>query len=271
MASVDTRVKEMGTYGVAWASGFLIGPTIGGAIIQSLGYSILFLIATALISLALLPTCFWLIPEYRRSNPVAVAFSGNLTIMRRLLPWYAMTSCYGTIFGVIVAILPGYANSVNIVPAMIGSLFTAFGISRILSFSMSERHLRFGEKKALSIVSAVLVVSLGVLAAFPSYIAFLVSMIMIGGCFGVIFPITISLISRHFPQERLGAAVGSYEAMFAVGFTVGPLFGGAIAAVNVSLAFFATSFFALAMLFFIRIGHAHAEAAAGAPQNAEIE
>ena len=271
LTSANTRVREMGVYGVAWASGFLIGPTIGGAIIQNLGFTVLFLVATALVSLALLPSFFWLIPEYRQSTSAVEGFSGNLSTIHRLLPWYVMTSCYGTIFGVTVAILPGYANSINIVPAMIGSLFTAFGISRILSFSMSERYLRFGEKKALSIVSAVLVVSLGVLAGFPSYLGFLVSMIMIGGCFGVIFPITISLISRHFPQERLGAAVGSYEAMFAVGFTVGPLLGGAIAAVNVSLAFFTTSFFAIAMLILVRIGHTHAGAAIKVAQNAEVE
>lgn len=48
---------------------------------------------------------------------------------------------------------------------------------------------------------------------------------VLGGCFGVIFPLSIGLISRHFQDEQAGAAVGSYETVVGIGNAIGPVLG----------------------------------------------
>jgi MFS family permease len=79
---------------------------------------------------------------------------------------------------------------------------------------------------------------------------------MMGGAIGVIFPTTISLISRHFPNDRTGAAIGSYEATFGAGFALGPLLAGTVAALtDIFTTFLMTAFFGIMMVFFTYAGH----------------
>ncbi len=77
-------------------------------------------------------------------------------------------------------------------------------------------------------------------------------MLVLGASLGVIFPLSISVISRHFPHEKLGVAVGSYETTFGIGFAVGPFMAGTVAAMaGISWSFLLTSFLAVLMLSFV--------------------
>ncbi len=260
LAPVEKRVREMGYYSVAWASGFLIGPLIGGYIVQSFGYVALFTISTVLIAIALVFTVVWVAPGYRPKIEMRPDFSGSGSTIRKLASWYLMILCYGVVFSVIATIFPGYANSVGVSPAIIGLFFTVFGISRIVIFATSERYARLGEKRALLFSSVILATGVLIIGVFSNFPAFLVSSILVGGSFGVIFPLTISLISRHFPNERLGVAVGSYETVFGVGFTVGPVLAGVIASLsNISLSFLLMSFFGFLMVPFVITAQIHRE------------
>ena len=242
LASADKRVAAMAWYSVAWASGFLIGPSIGGLVVQSLGFIQLFLVSAVIIALAIMPDVVWVVPSYRPKTPTLGHHSGSLSTIRGLMSWYTISMCYGIVFGIIVAIFPGYANSVGVLPTVIGLLFTAFGLSRVIVFAVSERLLRFGERGVLSLASGVAALGALLIAMFPGFVGFLLAMVIIGGGFGVIFPVTIGLISRHFSHERLGIAIGSYETMFGLGFAVGPFMGGAVAALaSVSLTFLLAS------------------------------
>lgn len=271
LVPIDARVKEMGLYSVAWASGILIGPVMGGFIIQYLGFTLLFVVSSLLVGLALLPDLLWLVPGYRQKAISVPQFSGNISTMRKLASWYLMAACYGIVFGVVVAIFPGYANSVNVGPTMIGFLFTVFGISRVLTFATSEWYLKLGERKALVVTSGMIAAGVAVISIFPVFQWFMVSMALLGGCFGVIFPLTISLISRHFPQGRLGTAVGSYETAYGIGFAIGPLLAGAIAAVDISLTFISMSSFGVLMMIFALLGHTYPTGSMNSPRATQTE
>jgi MFS family permease len=271
LVPADARVKEMGLYSVAWASGFLIGPVMGGLIIQYLGFTPLFLISALLVGLSLLPDLLWLVPRYHQETLSVQQFSGNISTIRKLAPWYLMAACYGVVFGIVVAIFPGYANTVNVDPAMIGFLLTVFGISRIFTFATSEWYLKLGEKKALAAASIVIAIGIAGIGMFPTFQGFMVSMVLVGGCFGVVFPLVISLISRHFPHDRLGAAVGSYETVYGIGFTLGPLLAGAMAAQSVSLTFIAMSSFGVLMMVFVLLGRTYPTAPMNGSRAAQPE
>ena len=66
---------------------------------------------------------------------------------------------------------------------------------------------------------------------------------------------TIGLISRHFPDEQNGAAVGSYESVYGVGAAIGPTLAGSVAALSdVRFSFVAASLFAILMMIIAAAG-----------------
>lgn len=259
LTPIDMRVREMGRYGIALVLGVLIGPLIGGLLIERLDYSYLFVSSSAVIVVSMVQVIIWVVPSYpsgKFSQPQNI--SGNLRIIRRLIPWYMMIICYGVVWGLITSIFPGYAHSVGISALFIGLLFTGFALARIFSYATAHHYLRFGEKRMLISISLMIsagILVLGVLSSFP---AFLLGIMLIGGGAGVVFPITISLISRQFPEDSAGAGVGSYETSCSIGQTAGPYLAGVLASLtNIRYSFITMSIFGGLMALFAANGRTH--------------
>jgi MFS family permease len=264
LVTVDGRVAEMGWYSVAWGSGYLVGPLIGGFVAQRFGYFQLFVLSTILIAVGLVSNFLTTLPQNQYAPKVQAAPSRISSTVQGLMPWYMMLLCYGVVFGVVVAIFPGYANTVGVSAELIGLLFTLFGITRVLVFAMSGRYSRFSEKKALGLSSCALALGSLIIAAFTSFVDFAAALIMMGAAIGVIFPITISLISRHFPNDRTGVAIGSYEATFGVGFALGPLLAGLVAALTgIFTTFLMTACFGVMMVVCTYAGRTYVQARSG--------
>jgi MFS family permease len=225
----EGRVKEMGTYSVAWGSGFLIGPAIGGVLVRTVGFINLFLISFLIILVAFTQAILGVVPH---AKPLLKSAPEKLNVMRQLLPWYVFIASYGMIATIVTTIFPGYANTVGINAELIGILFAIFGISRIAVFATIQHYLSFGEAKALILVSLMISGGIVTIAVFPTFFPFLLAVILLGTGFAIIFPISISLISRNFPPERAGAAIGSYESVYGVGAAIGPIFAGAVATIS---------------------------------------
>lgn len=248
LAPRKRRVREMGLYSVSWGSAFLIGPLLGGLVIQSLGFFYLFVISSALILAALLEGGTLIFPNHDRAQERPTHFADQSKVMRRLLPWYVLVACYGVVFSIVTSIFPGYANSVGISAILVGVLFTAFGIARVVGYATSEHYLHYGEKKALLLASLLIGVGSTIIVLLPSFNTFLIVLAMLGGCFAVIYPLSIGLISRHFPDTQAGVAVGSYESVYGIGSAIGPLIAGGLAAFSdARLSFISVSLFAILM------------------------
>jgi MFS family permease len=233
LTPIDKRVREMGRYGIALVLGVLIGPLIGGLLIERLDYTYLFAISSAVIVVSMVQAIIWVVPSYpsrKSSHPQNI--SGNLRIIRRLIPWYLMLICYGAVWGLITSIFPGYAHSAGISPLFIGLLFTGFALARVFSYATVHRYVRFGEKRTLVSISLMISAGILVLGVLPNFPTFLLGIILIGVGAGVIFPITISLISRQFPEESVGAGMGSYETSNNIGQTGGPYLAGVLASLT---------------------------------------
>jgi MFS family permease len=253
LSPLEVRVKEMGRYGIALVLGFLIGPLVGGLVAESFGYANLFIISTVVVVISTVQALVWLVSGYRRTEATlsSLSFSGYMGIIKRLLPLYMMIVCYGIIWGVITAIFPGYANSLGISAVLIGFLFSAFSVARIFSYATAHRYSRFGEMRTLLFVSLVIFVGLLTIALFPAFLTLLAGVMLIGGGVGVVFPVTIDLVSRNFSAERTGAAIASYETVINMGETVGPyIFGMLTAITTVGRSFLLMSLFGFFMAVF---------------------
>ena len=180
LAPREKRVREMGLYSVSWGSAFLIGPLLGGIIIQNFGFVKLFVVSSALIVFAFLQAVVTVLPHHTKKEGHTISVSDGFRVMRQLLPWYVLVVCYGIIFSIITAFFPGYASSIGISAVLIGGLFTAFGIARIFAYATSERYLHFGERKALMLASLLISAGCLVIALYPSFNAFLPAIVILG-------------------------------------------------------------------------------------------
>ena len=259
-APKEKRVKEMGLYSVCWGSAFLIGPLLGGFIIQNFGFFNLFLISSVFIMLAFLQTVFLVVPANKTKENSTIHVSEGFHVMRRLVPWYVMIASYGVIFSIITTILPGYANSIGINALLIGIIFAAFGVSRVATFATIDHYLHFGEKKVLLFVSLLISCCCLVIGFYPNFNSFLFFAVLLGASFAVIFPLTIGLISRHFRDEQVGAAVGSYESVYGIGSAIGPTLAGTVAVLSdAKFSFVTASLFAILMMIIVAAGKTYSE------------
>jgi MFS family permease len=252
IASAERRVMEMGRYSISLALGSLIGPFIGGIVIEALGYTSLFLISSLLICVSVIQTVIWIVPNYRkRESARSAGQTDRVRTVKRLIPWYLMLVCYGAVWGLTQTIFPGYANSVGIGAGLIGVIFSAFGVTRIVSCGTAHRFVKLGEKRALFLVSILITTGILILAVLPGFLMFLAGILLIGAGTGYVFPIIITLIARHFPDEQIGAAVGSFETSTNIGETICPYLAGVLAAVtNIESSFLMMSIFGVLMAVF---------------------
>jgi MFS family permease len=252
LSPIEARVREMGRYGIAMVLGILIGPLIGGLVTESFGYIALFTISAAVIGVSTAQAVVWLVSGYTATEKLpSQSFSGYLRIVKQLLPMYMMILCYGIIWGLITTIFPGYANSIGISAVLIGFLFSAFSLARIFSYATAHRYSRFGEMRTLFFVSILIFLGVLTISVFPTFTALLVGIMLIGGGVGVVFPVTISIVSRSFPGERAGAAVASYETVINIGETAGPyIFGMLTVITTIGSSFLLMSVFGIFMALF---------------------
>jgi MFS family permease len=260
LSPVEARVREMGRYGIALVFGVLIGPLIGGLVTESFGYVNLFVISAVVIGVSTVQAVVWVVSGYTATETLpSQSFSGYMRVVKQLLPLYIMIVCYGIIWGLITTIFPGYANSIGISAVMIGFLFSAFSVARIFSYATAHRYSRFGEMRTLFFVSLVIFVGLLAISISPTFITLLVGIMLIGGGVGVVFPVTINIVSRNFPAERTNAAVASYETVINMGETVGPyIFGMLTVITTVGRSFLLISIFGIFMALFAVKGTAKA-------------
>lgn len=252
LATFDALVREMGSYCIIWGAGLLMGPFLGGYVIQMFGFTWLFMFSGLVLSAALATVVLFFARTYRRQTAKgAVTAKTDPGSIRKAVPLYMILIFYSVVMGVIDTMLPGYASSEGLMPTMIGVVFTSFGIARVVMFAMfamSEEYSRVRVRRALSIASAILTLGILAIAVFPNFFGFLLVAVLIGGSAGMVFPLTYSLVSVFFPEKKMGAAMGSYETVLGVGFAMGPLMAGLVAAtVSIELTFVVTSLFGMLM------------------------
>jgi DHA1 family multidrug resistance protein-like MFS transporter len=251
----DSRVSAMGWYSVSWALGFLVGPGIGGPIVAWGGYFSLF--ATA--SLVLLFTIGFTVLTIGRSyRPRGAPSQPHLILpSRSLSPAYAAVLAYGIIFGIIVALFPGYLGAHSFDNTTIGLLFSVFGLARIAAFVSVDKLNRLLPRGALYLSVAFIFAGCSFVGVFhSSSLPVMAALLFVSGYgFGVFFPVTLVIVSNEAKQEGLGAAVGALEAFYGIGVVVGPLVGGYLSAVSLSTPYLLCCVVSLVIPAFIAVQH----------------
>jgi MFS family permease len=249
-APVNNRTGTMGQYAVAWGSGFLIGPLVGGLVADTAGFQMTFLVAGILVLItagASVATIRGTGKKESRSKKASVRPEWRL--VSTLLPMLMVQIPYAIVFAFITSIFPGYAAQSGLTPFEVGSLITGFGFARIVMFSLTGRLGRVGERKSIIVASVGLAGAVSLLPLSRGFVQLLGVSCLMGTFIGVIYPQTLGFITKQSPSANLGFAVGLYETIFGIGFAAGPVIDGfMLQATNVSTTCVALAIVALSIV-----------------------
>ncbi|MEM3521694.1 MAG: MFS transporter [Candidatus Bathyarchaeia archaeon] len=253
ITDISERNSAVGRLIFSSGLGFFIGPFLGGFISENFSFSVLFFIASFLGFLAFLGTL--IIHEEKRIKIAEFSFSKDLLKrLKDLVPIFIIAIVCNMSLSLILNIFPAFAYDKGLSNFYIGALFSIFEITRIITSLQLRIFIKIGEKNLLLIGTLAQATSLLFIAhLINSYIALILSMIVIGFGFGVVFPLTISLTSRKAPEGKVGSTIGILETSFGFGWLITPLVTGFIAnSFNPSLSFLFISFIGfLALIMFI--------------------
>jgi MFS family permease len=137
-------------------------------------------------------------------------------VVSSVLLYYAVT------FGVVLAVYPAYMREASLTDQDIETLFFVFGLSRFATLFFVGRLARYG---TIALAMAVAATAVGMLIsfAFASLLTFAVALVLVGLAISIFYPVTLNIVTRNMPAEKMGERLGVYEALFGVGWTIGPI------------------------------------------------
>ena len=228
----------LGVVTSAVALGGAIGPVFGGLAAAVFGLRLVFLAGGVLLLLSTIPVFFVVreSPRRRREGPQL----GTLTLIgQRPGARRALTVLIGaqglvsvvssaTQQLVVLRLLEMLSSGVAAVTGV------AFGLAGVASsgaavfYTQVTRRLGYVRTTAVAAVLAALAISL---IAIAPWAAVVVAGVALNGMFtGVVIPATASMIGLETPPEAQSTVFGVNASSVALGFAVGPLIGGGVAA-----------------------------------------
>lgn len=227
----------VGLYNVVWAVTNAIAYFIGGTLIETFGYKIIFALPLGIVLVQLALT-FWM---KRHSTEIA---RGALNKPKTELPseshrpasprakaflrmaWLANPFAYIAI-NTLLAVMPGIAAKFHLTPMWAGFICSLWCFVRLGAFIVlwhwTEWHYKF---RWLGASFAFLIVSFAAILVTPSLVLLIVAQIFFGGAIGLIYYSSL-FYSMDAGGETRGEHGGIHEAAIGLGNCLGPAIGAA--------------------------------------------
>jgi MFS family permease len=233
LAPVARRGRIIGLYGLAIWGGLSIGPPIGELLLHGFGFDVVwaFCVAAPLLGAAIATR----LPE-RYSPRAELAGIGLRERARALIAREALGPGAALALTVI-----GYATLAAFIVLHVdergighgAAVFTAFAVTvvgmRVIGGGIPDR---FGGAPTAAAAALVQAAGLATIALAQSLAIVLVGAMAMGAAFALLFPSLALIVLEHVPEERRGAAMGTFTAFFDVGVGVGSPLAGAAAALG---------------------------------------
>jgi MFS family permease len=230
MAPPDRRGRVIGLYGLAIWGGLSLGPAIGELLLSEIDYGAVWAFAAAapLIG-AVIATR---IPESYApppgSQPEGIGARIKALIAKESLwPGFALALTivgYATLASFIVLHLDDRGIGHG---AVVFSGFAATVVAmRIFGGWIPDR---YGGARSAAAAAAVAACGSALIAVAQTLPAAVAGAVLMGAGFAIVFPSLALLVVNHVPEERRGAAMGTFTAFFDVGVGLGSPIAGAVA------------------------------------------
>ena len=222
-----SRVRNIATFTGFFTTGFMIGPLLGTLLLDNLDltYRILFEVAAFVLAASIVSS---LIVSKNRIKEKHVNF--NLSSLKKIFEFreiiVLLIFCTSS-FGMILTIFPAFLNDRAMSAVNIELLFFIFGISRVSTLVLAGK---LAKKTSVTLITAVISISLGLIVAFTSHsiFEFAISLLLMGYGFSIFFPLTLDIILSKTRKEISGTMIGAYETTFGIGWAIGPISAGLI-------------------------------------------
>jgi len=222
-----SRVRNIATFTGFFTTGFMIGPLLGTVILDSfdLTYRILFEIAAFVLAAAIISS---LVVSKNRIKEKHKNF--NFSSLKKIIEFrevIVMLLFCTSSFGMILTIFPAFLNDRDMSAVNIELLFFIFGISRVSTLILAGK---LAKKTSVTLITATISISLGLLVAFTSHsiFEFALALLLMGYGFSIFFPLTLEIILSKTRKEISGTMIGAYETTFGIGWAIGPISAGLI-------------------------------------------
>jgi MFS family permease len=232
LAPHGARGRVMGLYNVSWASAFVVGPLIGGFLVDEFSYGTTFVVAFLTQAAALL---LLILLRPRESRDTASTQIRNLRSEDSVTPrrWESgnlSAACLtafvsGGALGVLFSLFPAYATFLGFSAISAGFLILLFSASRMATFlGVGPVTERIGERKfmLMGLLLSISAIGLG-LTGRAELLG--VTMLVLGVGAGMSYTSGLTLVS-HSPRASRGSAIGKYELSLSLGIAVMSQVGG---------------------------------------------
>jgi MFS family permease len=264
-AATSLVAAETPRHKVGWALGVVtsaialggaIGPVVGGLAGSLVGLRLVFLVAGVFLLVAMIPVLFIV-----RESPLAPRTGARLSTLAVIDQRPGLRQA--------LAVLIGAQGLINLVNAatqqlvvlrlleMLSSGVAAvtglgFGLAGVASSAAAVLYTRvttrYGYVPTAAAASVLVAVAVAIIGLSP-WVGFVVLGIALSGLFsGIVIPATASMIGLETPPAAQSTAFGLNSSSVAMGFAVGPLIAGGVAATaNVSVALLVIAVMTLAL------------------------
>jgi MFS family permease len=232
LAPEGDKGRILALYNMSWAWAFVVGPVLGGYLIQEFDYNAAFLVAF----LWQVATMVIIIPLRTRrianeDLQPALPAQTERAVSRQLwkssdLSAACLTSgVIGAVLGVLFSLFPAYATSVGFSALQAGFLLLLFTASRLATFlGVGLITEKVGEHKFM-LAGVILSVSVVVLGLTIQAEILALGLVVLGVASGMGYTSGLTLVS-HSPSDRRGSAIGRYEFSFNLGIALMSQLGG---------------------------------------------
>ena len=224
MIPESRRAEGIGYWGLSSVLAIAVAPTLGFWIYHR-GW-VWLCISAGVLNLVMAAIAFSLTEAKARVSPDREFFSRSLLEWRVLMVSVTLF-LYSFGYGGITSFVALYADANGIAPK--GIFFIAFSLVVVVTRPFSGRLAdRIGHRRVFLPCLVLIVVSLALLAAMPTFWGMLSAAIVFGIGFGSAYPAYVAYVTRHVTPARRGAAFGGILAAFDTGIGTGSVVAGYI-------------------------------------------
>lgn len=218
------RVRHTAMFTMCFVVGYMVGPLIGSLILDATNTDYLILFTVAAYAMGLGVVSILLNYPHRQTSGGHLDLSLFKDAAR--FPVLVIILLYSTVtFGLVLTLYPADMSERGLDGPVIMQLYAVFGITRIVAFLLAKQ-LAGNRGRALMLSTACVTGAMAISLVGSTAVEFALAMLLLGFGFASIYPLALDVIlasSKKIASERM---VGAYEAMFGIGWTVGPLSTG---------------------------------------------
>jgi MFS family permease len=228
------RGQAFGIYNAIKGAGYVIAPALGGYLVHSYGFGMIFIVSAAVGVVALLLSLF--LPGDRNEHAELADDDDDISLRqffvifteRRLLPVYAVIVINMFLVGILFGFLPVYLYAIGYTPLESGTVVSIATVSYLLVQPLAGNLADRVAVQTTVIVGLLLAALAIIVLTFTTGVPLLVTVIMAGIGIGTVWTNSDTMVSKLATQTQLGASIGAAQSFKEFGDMIGPLLIGAL-------------------------------------------